>query len=755
MKGVIAKARAEGRAVLFEHELLDLLQTLGRPVPGHLYWPIASMTSVDELQKTLQCCDFIKESAVLKIVSPQILHKSDLGCVQFLHSPTAQSVFDAANRMLSGLSEALRASVAGFLLEEAIPFEAQLGHELLLGLRHSAEFGPVMTVGFGGTSVEALSKAFLEGQSTVLFSPKLTGEAALDRRLQDALFFKWVTGQTRGVKALCPKDAFFKEILCWRDAFLAIDAALHEDGLQIEEFELNPLVFCKENQQFMPVDALLRMKPLQAKAAEVPLAQLRAGLRPKSVALVGVSQRMNMGRIMLQAILAGGFDAAHLYVVKPGLEEIDGVRCVSGLAAIPEPVDLLVVAIGASAVPALLEEAFQTAQVKTVLLIPGGMGETESGKGIAQQIQSLVAALDPKTRPVLLGNNSVGMVSQPAHFDSLFIPEQKLPRHRDGLSGVALLSQSGAFMLTQGGKLDFLTFDYQISLGNQIDARVSDVLEALSDDPQVNCFALYLEGLQPGDGERLVAQIAKLRAQKKRVVIYKGGRSGLGAQATAGHTASVAGDYRIYETLLSDAGALMAGSLGEFQDLVRVCACLWDKTPGEGGVAFLSNAGYETVCLADHHGDLKPAKFAPETVQKIEEILKKAKLETLVSARNPLDVTPMAGDAVHAGCAEAILADPGVGCAVLGNVPFTAAVQSLPRGMNPEDCWDAPDGFAAHYRALFLQTKKPFVAVIDSGHRYDELAEGLQLAGIPTFRDGDRAILALSKWVQNALLPLG
>ncbi len=462
-----------------------------------------------------------------------------------------------------------------------------------------------------------------------------------------------------------------------------------------------------------------------------------------------------MGRIMLQAILAGGFDAAHLYVVKPGLEEIDGVRCMPSLEAIPEPVDLLVVAIGAAAVPALLEEAFRTAQIGTVLLIPGGMGETESGKAIAEQIQVLVAAQDPKTRPVLLGNNSVGMVSQPAHFDSLFIPEQKLPRHRDGLSGVALLSQSGAFMLTQGGKLDFLTFDYQISLGNQIDARVSDVLEALSDDPHVNCFALYLEGLQPGDGERLVAQIARLRAQKKRVVIYKGGRSGLGAQATAGHTASVAGDYRIYRTLLEDAGALMAESLGEFQDLVRVCACLWDKVPGEGGVAFLSNAGYETVCLADHHGELKPAKFAPETVQKIEEILKTAKLGTLVSARNPLDVTPMAGDRVHAGCAEAILADPGVACAVLGNVPFTAAVQSLPRGMNPEDCWDAPDGFAAHYRALFLQTKKPFVAVIDSGHRYDELAEGLQLAGIPTFRDGDRAILALSKWMQNALLPLG
>ncbi len=749
MNHIIAQTQEESRNILFEHELLGALRARGCEVP---FFHFVSLSQLDNPQIP-DCC--LNQRGVLKIVSPKILHKSDLGCVAFLPEVTNASVKSEALKMIEKLTPELRESVRGFVIEKAVKFNGSLGNELFIGLRCTPDFGPVFTFGFGGTYVEALAAQTKRDQSTIIASPTLTPEKRFLERLENSLFFRWMTGQIRGVSALYSPDELRKELLMWRDAMMSIREDCLACGFDLSEFELNPLVFNQETKHFTPVDALAKLAPKAVTRNPVSIENLRTGLSPKSVAIVGVSQRMNVGRIILQTMLAAEFDTKHLYPIRPDGAEIDGVVCTKSLAEVPEEIDLLVVAIGAPQVPALLKEAFSTATVKSVLLIPGGMGESESGKGIASEIQSIIAQMPSESRPVLIGNNSLGLASKAAHFDSIFIPVTKYPRPKNAIGGFAFVGQSGAFMLTQTSKFDGLWPDYEVSIGNQIDAQISDILEALATDESIRTFALYIEGLQPNNGPELCGIIRKLRAQGKNVVIYKGGRDGLGAQATAGHTASVAGDYRIFQDMLQDQGALLADTLDEFQDLIRVSVCLAQKTIKNGGVALQSSAGYEVVCIADNitksQKALRPAVFSAETIEKIKTRLKADKLDSLVAAKNPLDLTPMANDAVHADCAEIILSDQDVAAAVLANVPFSAQVSSLGHGIDPNDVFDAPHGFARRYIDLFKRCEKPFVAVIDAGAHFDEICTFMQKAGIPVFRSGDRAMNALGRYVQNHL----
>ncbi len=176
---------------------------------------------------------------------------------------------------------------------------------------------------------------------------------------------------------------------------------------------------------------------------------------------------------------------------------------------------------------------------------------------------------------------------------------------------------------------------------------------------------------------------------------------------------------------------------------------------GEDRVAILSNAGYETVGMADaHDGEgyhLTAARFSDATKARMRKTLVAARIDALVNVKNPLDLTPMANDEVHEQCIEAILADPDVDLGVFGMVPFTPAVQSLPKGLSDRDVFDAPKGYAARMIALAQRVDKPFVIVVDAGTHYDPLCAYLQAGGIPVFRTGDRAIRALGRYVQSQL----
>ena len=320
---------------------------------------------------------------------------------------------------------------------------------------------------------------------------------------------------------------------------------------------------------------------------------------------------------------------------------------------------------------------------------------------------------------------------------------------------MAVISQSGAFMISRMSKMPHIEPRYAISLGNQIDLTASDYMNYLKEEPGVRTFAVYMEGFQPGDGYAFARAVEEITAEGKTVIVYKSGRSPEGQGAASSHTASVAGDYSICRSILKQAGAIVCEDIEEYENFIRGIHDLEAKKVRGNRVGLVSNAGFECVIMADSlkddQAELVPAEFVPATRSRIVEALKPLGIDKLQDVRNPLDVTPVGDDAVFCACAEAVLGDPNVDCAVISPVPMTPAMQTLAPTSAYKESILNPESFAQRIAVAFRKTDKPFVVNVDAGKVYDPLCELLYEAGIPVFRRVDEALRFLRKYVHHHL----
>jgi acyl-CoA synthetase (NDP forming) len=314
-------------------------------------------------------------------------------------------------------------------------------------------------------------------------------------------------------------------------------------------------------------------------------------------------------------------------------------------------------------------------------------------------------------------------------------------------------------MITRMAALMDLGPRYGISLGNQLDLRISDYLNYLKDDAEARLFAVYVEGFQPGDGLNAARAAREILAGRERmIVLYKAGRTAEGRAATSSHTASVAGDYGISKAVFEQAGVFVADDIREFETWLRNAPLLVGKVVRGNRAGLLSNAGFECVIMSDSLADgerLELAAFGAETQVRINEALRPLGIDKLQDVHNPLDVTPVADDAAFAGCAEAILDDDGVDCAVISNVPMTPALQTLPAGEGHAEDFKGAGTAAMRIIDLFHRTNKPFVVNIDAGAVYDPLADMFVAADVPVFRRSDEAVRFLRRYVALRLRTAG
>ena len=203
---------------------------------------------------------------------------------------------------------------------------------------------------------------------------------------------------------------------------------------------------------------------------------------------------------------------------------------------------------------------------------------------------------------------------------------------------------------------------------------------------------------------------------------------------------------------MEQAGAIVAEDLFEFESFMKGLAYLGDRPVRGRRVGLISNAGFECVMLADNlknGSGLDLASFTPETEARIAGLMRPLGIDRLQDVHNPLDVTPVADDAVFVECARAILEDPGVDCAVVSNVPLTPAQQTLPPGPGHGEDLAGEGSFASRLIRLFRATEKPFVVNIDAGELYTPLADRLEQAGVPVFRRADEAVRFLRAYVDR------
>jgi len=751
---VLEKAEKDGRSFLLEPEVYEVLKDAGIPTPRHIFVPAGGAPGRRELRA------LGTDEVVVKIVSPLVIHKSDVGGVAVVKADPA-AVKKACAAMLRTVvarsrapeRKAVRESVRGFLVVEKVAFDnVGFGSEILFGLRNSQDFGPVLTVGSGGLEVEYMNARLKEGRAAAIASAHLLDDAKAQALLEPLAFYGKLAAEFRGRKPLVAPKALAATLLRFRDLAAAFSAFSASTPFVLEEAEVNPFVVRRG--RLVPLDGVCRFSRNKAASSARPVEAVGHLLKPASIGIIGVSDKMNIGHVILNNILKGGFDPANVVVVKPGLESIEGCRCVPTVEAMPAPVDLFVLTLGADQCYDVLKALVDHGKARSVILIAGGMGEKEGGASIESRIRDLLreGRAGGQTTPVVNGGNCLGIVSKPGQYDTLFIPDYKLSRPKRAGSASAMISQSGAFMICRMSKLPSIEPLYSVSLGNQIDLTASDYLNYLKDDPEVRAFSVYMEGFKPGDGLAFARAVREITASGRAVLVYKAGRSPEGRSATSSHTASVAGDYGVFKALCAQAGAIVAEDLFEFESFMKGLAWLEGRAVRGRRVGLVSNAGFECVMMADNLKDgagLDLAAFAPETKGRILESLKRLGIDKLLDIHNPLDVTPVADDAAFMESVRAFVEDPGVDCAVISNVPLTKSLQTLPPGEGHAEDLAGPGGFAARTIEIFRSTSKPVVVNIDAGALYDPLAAHLEKAGIPVFRRADEALRFLRMYVDR------
>ena len=731
----------------------DLAEALGFTTPRRLF-------AVDaEAVGGLDLDALSGERVVVKAVAPGLVHKTEAGAVAIV-AKTRAEVAAAVAAMAARIAD----DRAGFLICELVPHETGLGGELLLSLRWSAAHGPLVTLAPGGILAEALAERLDGGRAAAVLSPSLDLDAQ-EQVVHDKTLARLVAREFRGRPARLGRQGLRRLL----DRALRLAAELLPDPLL--ELEINPLALTESG----PVALDVLARPASSRvlagssvagpeAAPRPLDKLDRLLRPRSIAVVGVSAGMNPGRLILRNILAAGFAPERVTVVKPGRESLDGVRCVPAIGALPGRVDLLVVALEAARIPTLIDEVLAGEAAESLILIPGGLGERSGSEPVAERLRAALAASrrTPWRGPLVNGGNCLGLRSLPGGYDTTFIPEEKLPRPSAAETPLAVISQSGAFAVSRASRLPGLNPRYLISVGNQLDLTVGDYLSHLGKESDLEVFACYVEGFRPLDGRRWLRAAAAIALRGGSVVLYQAGRTRAGAAAAASHTASMAGGWRSTRELAEAAGVLVAEELADFEDLARLACQLRGRHTGRR-LGALSNAGFECVAAADAAQGLELAELSEPTRGRLDELFRRLRLDAVVGARNPLDVTPIADDAAFAQAAELIVTDAAVDVALVGCVPLTGALATLPAaaprevdagvaGAEPADMGSglrAEGSVASRLGRLWDETDKAWVAVVDAGPLYDPFAHRLEELGIPTFRSVDRALRLLHLYARH------
>lgn len=744
---MLAYAGAQDRRSLSEPEVYRVMELAGLGAPKHFLYPAVSLDPAAAAAGA--CAGLAGEKAVLKLVSAKTLHKTEAGGVKVCDK-TPEALGSALSAMAAKFPEA-----EGFMVVEFLPHSAfALGEELLLGARSDEAFGPVITLGPGGTNAEALIKSLRPGLAPAVIPADLAYNAgAWNAFLAGSWIWRYAAGEVRGGRRLVQDG----EILKWLEGVSHLMKHFRDGGdsdWAIEEFEINPLAAAKG--RLTALDGVLRFRPAKKTAPRAkPSAQGVGGLiHTRSAAVVGVSEKkLNMARIILNNILKAGFPKERTYIVKEGAAEIDGVKCFASPADLPEKVDMYVVAVPSPEVPRVLAEAGDSGKVNGVVLISGGMGEKSGSEGVAGDVVAAIRRAREKNPDFALsGGNSLGIVLNEAKLNTLFIPEYKM-EHPLGvnpfMAKTAFVSQSGAFVISTVSKMPWLKPAYSITVGNQQDVTVPDYVERLADEDDLKVLLVYMEGFKPGDGLALAKVIEKARAKGKQVVLYKAGRTAVGQKAVMGHTASIAGDYLVTRLIMERAGALVAESFDEFNDLAALACLFADRRLEHGNTFFLSNAGFEAAGMADGVAGRLTAEMSPALAAALDKALREHKLDSIVDAKNPLDITPMGSDAAIGAVVKAALESDEFSGAVVSMIPLTVMMNTLPKSERWPD--DLEKSFLKDAAAAARGVRKPLLFVVGSGARYEPYCAYAESLGLPVFRSADRAVAMYRRYLEYIL----
>ena len=629
--------------------------------------------------------------------------------------------------------------------------------ELRISLNSTREFGLVISAGMGGLDADLDEGNFRKDRASVYAAAELTDAQGFLDLFKRTLAYQRLARIARRDGTGLPDaqlTACFENILELAKAFSPGNPGAK---FVLRSLELNPAHI---GDRLIVQVAHCEFGTPAASRLPRPIHKIDKLIHPASIGIIGVSSsNMNFGRIILKNLMGSGYSKERLCIIRPGETEIDGVKCVESLKALDHKLDLLIVAVAASAVYELVDEIIETDSVESVMLIPGSLGETKASREPAAALAERINAAHgkPGGGPIFLGANCLGVVSHPGSYDSWFIPLERLPKPpKKAERNSVMLSQSGAFMITRISQNPWLDPRYMLALGNQTDLTHGDMLGYFAELPEIETIGIYIEGFKDLDGLDFARAVRKAVLKGKQVVVYKSGKTAPGMGGVMGHTASIAGGPILFESVVRQAGAIVAEDFNSFDDLFYIAGALHKKKIGGGRLGAISGAGFEAVGMADSTesdtfamtmGDLEPG-----TVKHLEEILLAKKLNALVEVRNPIDINPGADDEAHLQIVEAFLQDPNIDAVVVGLDPTAPAVRALEQStLRPGFDITDPKSTVHLMPPLVDRNDKPIIGIVDGGQLYDAMCAGLMDKGVCVFRNCARGTRALVRYVEARL----
>jgi len=599
---LLALARAGGRNALNEMEGKMLLAGYGVNVPRSVR--VADASEVDR-----RIADKTPPFA-LKVLSADILHKSDMGGVR-LNLVDAASIKTAITEM-TALPAIDAATIDGFLVEEM----AQPGTEVVVGGLNDPQFGPMIMVGLGGVFIEVLKDVSFR------LCPITERDA---REMLDELRGKAILEGTRG-NAAVSIDAIV-------DLLLKIggeNGLLTRHGNDIAELDINPVIVGPE--EAVAVDAAIVLRSAEtpaekpeAETGDSVTARFKALFAPETIAVVGASTTSSIiANTFIRRMKAYGY-AGEIYPIHPKAEEIEGLKAYPSLGETPKPVDYAYIATRADRIPPLIGAA--KGNVKFAQVISSGFREVE--EGIALEAELLAQAHNAGCR--LIGPNCLGIYSPRGGVTFPVDAPKELGR-------VGVVTQSGGLGtdIIKRGQWRGLRFSGFVTAGNCADVSPADLLEFYLEDSQTSVIGFYLEDI--GDGRRFF-ELLRNASTPKPLVLMKGGRSELGRMAAASHTGALADNMAAWNALCAQTPSVMVDTVDQF---VNALLALQQLTPRPERptkkVVLFGNGGGTSVLATDFFAarGLEVTPFPAHTRQTLEAL----GLPPGTSVANPID-TPV------------------------------------------------------------------------------------------------------------------
>ena len=699
VRKMLDAVRAAGRDSLTAPEGKAVCDAYGIPVPQEGLAKTAA--------EAAKLATKIGYPVVLKIVSPQILHKTEAGGVLVGVKSAAEVKAGFAKIMANAKKYDRKAQLLGVQVQQMVGG----GQEVIIGAVTDPSFGKLVAFGLGGVLVEVMKDVTfrLAPASKDDALSMLDGIAAADVlkgvRGSEPVSRTALAGMIRGVSQLV------------------------SDFPEIVEMDLNPVFAAKAGAIAADVRIVLdfdQPPPRYRPKHDDIVRDMNRIMKPESVAVIGASgEAGKIGNSVMKNLINGGYQGK-IYPINPSADEIMGMKAYKSVKDVPGPVDVAVFAIPAKFVAAALTECGEK-KVPGAVLIPSGFAETGNVEG-QQEIQAIGREYGVR----LMGPNIYGFYYTWKNLCATFCTAYDVKGH------AALSSQSGGIGMaiigfSRSAKMGVSAI---VGLGNKSDIDEDDLLTFFEQDDNTQIIAQHCEDLKDG---RAFAEVAKRVSKKKPVVMLKAGRTSLGARAASSHTGALAGNDKIYDDVLRQAGVIRAKALRELLEYARAIPVL--PTPKGENVVIITGAGGSGVLLSDACVDngLNLMKMPPDLDAAFRKFI-----PPFGAAGNPVDITGGEPPRTYQNTIRLGLEDPRIHSLILGYWHTIVTPPMVFAKLVAE--------VVAEMKAKGIE--KPIVASLAGDVEVEEAAEYLFDHGIPAYPySTEMPVMVLGakyKWARGA-----